>query len=87
MGHHFGWTHVAIKEFKKDQISVYFPSTWREYNEVYCNNIEKRYKANKLLIYGIGHYECNKITTCESAKQVWERLRTAHEVMIQIKRY
>ena len=48
--------HVAIKEVKEEQITIFFPSTWRVYNEVYCNKIEKRYKANKLLIYGIGPY-------------------------------
>ncbi|XP_019250864.1 PREDICTED: uncharacterized protein LOC109229765 [Nicotiana attenuata] len=37
------------------------------------------FKAKKILVCGIGPDEYNRISTCESAKEIWEALQTAPE--------
>ncbi|XP_060178250.1 uncharacterized protein LOC132608205 [Lycium barbarum] len=43
-------------------------------------------KAKKILVYGIGPDEYNHISSCESAKEIWDTLQTAHEGTSQLKR-
>ena len=47
--------------------------------------IEKGYKAKTLLVCGIGPDEFNRVLACESAKDIWDCLKTAHERTEQIK--
>ena len=47
--------------------------------------IEKGYKAKTLLVCGIGPDEFNRVSTCESAKEIWDFLKTAHEGTEQVK--
>ena len=47
--------------------------------------IEKGYKANKLLVFGIGPDEFNRVSICESAKESWDCLKTAREGTEQVK--
>ena len=39
----------------------------------------------KLLVYGIGQDEFNRFSACESAKEIWDFLDTAHEGTEQVK--
>ncbi|XP_019244387.1 PREDICTED: uncharacterized protein LOC109224256 [Nicotiana attenuata] len=43
------------------------------------------FKAKKILVCGIGPDEYNRISACESAKEIWEDLQTAHEGTTQVK--
>ncbi|XP_049372851.1 uncharacterized protein LOC125837822 [Solanum verrucosum] len=61
----------------------FIPTT--EYNEADRKKIEKSYRAKKLLVCGIGADEYNYIYACESAKEIWDCLRTAHEGTEQVK--
>ena len=47
--------------------------------------IEKGYKAKTLLVCGIGPDEFNRVSSCESAKEIWDCLKTAHEGTEQVK--
>ncbi|XP_070040938.1 uncharacterized protein [Nicotiana tomentosiformis] len=61
------------------------PKMRKEYNDVDRKAIEKNFKEKKILIFGIGQDEYNRVSACESAKQIWEALKTAHEGTIQVK--
>ncbi|XP_070002575.1 kinetochore-associated protein DSN1-like [Nicotiana sylvestris] len=45
----------------------------------YRKAIEKNFCAKKILVCGIGSDEYNRISACQSAKEIWEALQTAHE--------
>ena len=47
--------------------------------------IEKGFKAKTLLVCGIGPDEYNRVSACESAKEIWDCLLTAHEGTEQVK--
>ncbi|XP_070028984.1 uncharacterized protein LOC142170374 [Nicotiana tabacum] len=61
------------------------PKTRKEYNGADQKTIEKNFKAKKILVCGIGPNEYNCISACESAKEIWEALQTAHEGTTQVK--
>ncbi|XP_070018330.1 uncharacterized protein [Nicotiana sylvestris] len=50
------------------------PKTRKEYNGADLKAIEKNFKAKKILMCGIGPDEYNRISACESAKEIWEAL-------------
>lgn len=47
--------------------------------------IEKGYKDKKILVCVIGEKENNYICACESTKEIWSCLQTAHEEIEQVK--
>ena len=47
--------------------------------------IEKGYKAKTLLVCGIGPDEFNRVSACESGKEIWDCLKKAHEGTEQVK--
>ena len=49
------------------------------------NKIEKGYKAKTLLVCGIGPDDFNRVSACDSAKDIWDCLKTAHERTEQVK--
>ncbi|XP_070021793.1 uncharacterized protein, partial [Nicotiana sylvestris] len=53
--------------------------------EDYKKAVEKNFRAKKILVYGIGPEEYNKISTCDTAKEIWEALQTSHKVTTQVK--
>nr|XP_033508253.1 uncharacterized protein LOC117273256 [Nicotiana tomentosiformis] len=65
--------------------AVTVPKTRKEYNDAEHKAIEKNFRAKKILICGIGPDEYNKICACQSAKEIRETLRTAHEETTQVK--
>ncbi|XP_070046452.1 uncharacterized protein [Nicotiana tomentosiformis] len=46
------------------------PKTRKEYNDVDRKAVEKNFKAKKILVCGIGPEEYNRVSTCESAKEI-----------------
>ncbi|XP_075075171.1 uncharacterized protein LOC142162654 [Nicotiana tabacum] len=57
----------------------------QEYNGANRKAIEKNFKEKKILMCGIGPDEYNRISVCESSKEIWEALQTAHEGTTQVK--
>ena len=61
------------------------PKKPQEFNADDFKMMEKNAKAKKLLYFGIGPYEYTRISKCESAKEIWDALRAAHEGTNQVK--
>ncbi|XP_070055285.1 uncharacterized protein [Nicotiana tomentosiformis] len=68
-----------------DEPAVTVPKTRKEYNDVDRKAIEKNFRAKKILVYSIGPEEYNRISACQSAKEIWEALQTAHEGTTKVK--
>ncbi|XP_075087753.1 uncharacterized protein LOC142169746 [Nicotiana tabacum] len=63
---------------------VTVPKTRKEYNDADRKAIEKNFRAKKILVCGIGPDEYNRISACQSAKEIWEALHMAHEGTTQV---
>ncbi|XP_016495984.1 uncharacterized protein LOC107814992 [Nicotiana tabacum] len=74
---------VPMKANGEPEVSV--PKTRKEYNDADRKAIEKNFRAKKILVCGIGPDEYNQISACQSAKEIWEALKIAHEGTIQVK--
>ncbi|XP_075103116.1 uncharacterized protein LOC142177940 [Nicotiana tabacum] len=64
------------------------PMVWKnikEYSDIDRKAVEKNYRAKKILVCGIGPNEYNRISTCDSTKEIWKTLQTTHEGTIQVK--
>ncbi|XP_069152698.1 uncharacterized protein [Solanum lycopersicum] len=57
----------------------------QKYDEADRKKIEKRYKEKTLLVCGIGPDEFNRVSACESAKGIWDCLKTSHEGTKKVK--
>ncbi|XP_075101772.1 uncharacterized protein LOC142177204 [Nicotiana tabacum] len=64
---------------------VIMPKYKKEYNDVDRKDVEKNFRAKKILVCGIGPNEYNRISACQSAKEIWEALQTSHEGTTQVK--
>ncbi|XP_070014928.1 uncharacterized protein [Nicotiana sylvestris] len=76
MGCHDG-LYVPTKVLEELPFSM--PKTRKEYTDVDMKVVEKNFLAKKILVCGIGPDENNRISACETAKEIWEALQTAHE--------
>ncbi|XP_075087767.1 uncharacterized protein LOC142169760 [Nicotiana tabacum] len=61
------------------------PKARTEYNDADRKAIEKKFRAKKILVCGIGPDEYNRISACQSSKEIWKALQTAHEGKTQVK--
>ncbi|XP_069145684.1 uncharacterized protein [Solanum lycopersicum] len=77
-GHFYSW-------WKDGDKTSLVPKPRQKYDEADRKKIEKGYKAKTLLICGIGSDEFNRVSACESAKEIWDCLKTAHEETEQVK--
>lgn len=77
--------HVLTIEIKEGEINKTVPKIQQQYNKADRRKIEKNYKVKKLLVYCISSEEYNKISAYESAKEIWNCLRNAHERTEQVK--
>ncbi|XP_070008496.1 intracellular protein transport protein USO1-like [Nicotiana sylvestris] len=66
-------------------LSLTMPKTRKEYTDVDRKVMEKNFRAKKILVCGIGPDEYNRISACETAKEIWKALQTAHEGTTQVK--
>nr|XP_033517172.1 uncharacterized protein LOC117281437 [Nicotiana tomentosiformis] len=64
---------------------VAIPKTRKVFNDADRKAIEKNFRAKKFLVCGIGPDEYNRISACQSAKEIWEALQIAHEGIMQVK--
>ncbi|XP_070035968.1 uncharacterized protein [Nicotiana tomentosiformis] len=74
---------VPMKTISKPAVIVL--KTRNEYNDADRKAIEKNFRAKKILVCGIGLDGYNRISACQSAKEIWEALQTAHEGTTQVK--
>ncbi|XP_075086232.1 uncharacterized protein LOC142168954 [Nicotiana tabacum] len=65
--------------------AVAIPNMRKEFNDVDRKAIEKNFRTKKFLVCGIGPDEYNRISACQSAKEIWEALQTSHEGTTQVK--
>ncbi|XP_070035308.1 uncharacterized protein [Nicotiana tomentosiformis] len=70
---------------KVGEPAVMVLKTRKEYNDADKKAVEKNFRAKKILVCGIGPDEYNRISACQSAKEIWEALQTAHEGTTQVK--
>ncbi|XP_070034525.1 uncharacterized protein [Nicotiana tomentosiformis] len=76
-------TFVPTKKVGDPAVTV--PKTRKVFNDADRKAIEKYFHAKKILVCGIGPDEYNMISACQSAKEIWEALQTAHEGTTQVK--
>ncbi|XP_075083716.1 uncharacterized protein LOC142167495 [Nicotiana tabacum] len=57
--------------------AVAIPKTRKEFNDADRKAVEKNFRANRIS-------EC-QISACQSTKEIWEALQTAHEGTTQVK--
>lgn len=57
----------------------------KEFDDTNRKEIEKNYKAKKLFIYGTSPDKYNKISACETTKDILEDLQTAHGGTTKVK--
>ncbi|XP_069144342.1 uncharacterized protein [Solanum lycopersicum] len=72
-------------EEKDGEKTSLVPKPRQKYDEADRKKIEKGYKAKTLLVCGIGPDELNRVSAYESAKKIWDCLKTAHEGTEQVK--
>lgn len=73
------------KKVINGELSKTFTKTIKQYNKIDKKKIEKNYIAKKILVYGINLDEYNKISSCETNKEIWDCLKTSHERTTQVK--
>ncbi|XP_019265913.1 PREDICTED: uncharacterized protein LOC109243436 [Nicotiana attenuata] len=66
-------------------LTVTVPKIRKEYNDTDRKAIEKNFRAKNIPVCGIGPDEYNRISACQSAKEICEALQTAHEGITQVK--
>ncbi|XP_070022263.1 uncharacterized protein [Nicotiana sylvestris] len=75
--------HVLMKKLEETRPMV--PKDRKEYSDIDRKAVEKNYRAKKILVYGVGPDEYNRVSTCDTTKEIWEALQTAHESTTQVK--
>ncbi|XP_070010806.1 uncharacterized protein LOC142162903 [Nicotiana tabacum] len=75
--------YVPMKKLGESGLMV--PKTRKEYGDINRKAIEKNFRAKKFLVYGIGPDKYNRMSACQSAKNIWEALQTSHEGTTQVK--
>ncbi|XP_015158487.1 uncharacterized protein [Solanum tuberosum] len=71
--------YIPTKEVKDGELTTTVVKPRKEYNEMDRKKIEKNYKSKKILVCGIGSDAYNRISACESAKEIWDFHQTDHE--------
>ncbi|XP_055826079.1 uncharacterized protein LOC129894413 [Solanum dulcamara] len=62
------------------------PKDRKEWNTKDKLAIQNNARAKKILVYGIGPDEYNRISVCQDVKATWDTLQTAHEGTNQVKK-
>ncbi|XP_075098044.1 uncharacterized protein LOC142175359 [Nicotiana tabacum] len=75
--------YVPTKKVGEPVVMV--PKTRKEYNDADRKTVEKNFRAKKILVCGIRPDEYNMIPAYQSAKEIWEALKTTHEGTTQVK--
>ncbi|XP_070019885.1 uncharacterized protein [Nicotiana sylvestris] len=68
-----------------EELPFSMPKTSKEYTNVDRKAAEKNFCAKKILVCRIRPDEYNRISVCDTAKEIWKALQTAHEGTTQVK--
>ena len=63
------------------------PKPTDTYNEAVYKMLGKNAKAKCILVCGLGTDEFNCISSCTSAKQIWDTLQNAYEGTTQVRKF
>ena len=74
--------HIPIKIVKNVEIEKEI----KEYNEIDKKLIKMNANAMNILYCGLDPNEYNRISSCESAKEIWDKLEVTHEGTNQVKK-
>ncbi|XP_075099158.1 uncharacterized protein LOC142176021 [Nicotiana tabacum] len=66
-------------------LPLMMPKTKKEYTDADRKVVEKNFCAKNILVCAIGPDKYKRISACQSAKEIWEVLQTAHEGTTQVK--
>ncbi|XP_070025255.1 COP1-interactive protein 1-like [Nicotiana sylvestris] len=75
--------HVPMK--KLEETGPLVSKGRRDYNDIDRKVVEKNYRPKKILMCGVGPDEYNRVSACDTTKEIWEALQTAHEGNTQVK--
>ncbi|XP_070013435.1 COP1-interactive protein 1-like [Nicotiana sylvestris] len=70
---------------KLEETGPMVPKDRKEYSDIDKKVIKKNYRAKKIFVCSIGHDEYNRVSACDTAKEMWEALQTAYEGTTQVK--
>ncbi|XP_070008130.1 uncharacterized protein [Nicotiana sylvestris] len=68
-----------------EELPFLMSKTSKEYTDADRKTVEQNFHAKNILVCGIGPEEYNKISACDTAKEIWEALQIAHEGTTQVK--
>ncbi|XP_070025549.1 uncharacterized protein [Nicotiana sylvestris] len=68
-----------------EELPFSMAKTSKEYTDADKKAMQKNFRAKKILVCGIGPEEYNRISTCDTATEIWEALKTVHEGTTQVK--
>nr|XP_033510217.1 uncharacterized protein LOC117274990 [Nicotiana tomentosiformis] len=74
---------VFMKTIVKPTVTV--PKIRKKFNDADLKAIEKNFRTKQIFVCGIGLDEYNRISTCQSAKEIWEALQKTHKGKTQVK--
>ncbi|VFQ68269.1 unnamed protein product [Cuscuta campestris] len=64
---------------------VNVPKTEEEFTDEDCKKMELNAKAINMIYYGVNADDYRKISRCETAKQMWEKLEVTYEGIAQVR--
>ncbi|XP_015084081.1 uncharacterized protein LOC107027425 [Solanum pennellii] len=73
-------------EVKDGEVTRVIPKTRKQYNDSDRLLVQKNHKARKLMICGLSINEYDLISSCESAKEIWNLLKTTYEGTEEIRK-
>lgn len=76
---------IPMKDVIEEGKTKSIPKLPNEYTSDDYKMLEKNAKAMKMLYYGLGPDEYQRISSCTSAKEIWDSLSIAHEGTNQVK--
>ena len=80
-----GGPFIPMMGEKDGEQTSLVPKPRQKYDEADRKKIGKGYKTKTLLVCGIRPDEFHRVSACESAKEIWDCLKTAHEETEQVK--
>lgn len=70
---------------KDEKDGTSFPKIEDESNEIDLEQVAKNYRSTNLIYCGLDANEYNRITSCKTAKEIWDRLEVTCEGIAQVK--
>ncbi|XP_069149834.1 uncharacterized protein [Solanum lycopersicum] len=78
--------YMPTMEVKDGEVTRVIPKTRKQYNDSDRLLVQKNHKARKLLMCGLSINEYDLISSCESAKEIWDLLETTYEGTEEIRK-